>query len=605
MVESYRYYDTVKHQTILHLGALEELPLPEQKKLLGRRIDELIKERVTRMPGIFRCEDAAVEKLAQKFVAEIIDKQKIDISGNKDYQVIDTQTVKNEDVQEVGGEWLCLQALEQLKLSELFRLNHWSEHQIQLALTHIISRAVYPASELATSRWIKQNSAVCELTGYNKGMVTKDKLYEISHKLYALKEQIENHLSTTTNELFDLNDTIMIYDLTNTYYEGKMAGSKMAHRGVSKEKRSDAKLIVLAMVINVEGFIKYSNMFEGNTTDNTTIVRIIAELAQRTSHMEKKPIVVMDAGISTNDNLRLLKKEGYDYMCVSRSGLTRYRVDPNSDPVKITDKQKQPITLQKVLLADNNDNYLRVYSQAKETKERSMNTLFKQRFEAGLVQTEASLHKKNGVKKAAKVYERIGRLKQKYPSIHKHYEITTTINTKEQITSLQWTVKSHPQNQGQYLLRTTLNEKDEKVQWFIYNTIREIEATFRALKTDLDLRPIYHKTDLASMAHLHLGLLAYSVVNTIRYQLKQKDIHHQWNEIVRIMNTQKIVTTKMKNSFDQTITVRKCSEPNDHVIPIYDALNYKHRPFIRKKVVVPPPNIKKNQNSHYQHFTSG
>ena len=75
---------------------------------------------------------------------------------------------------------------------------------------------------------------------------------------------------------------------------------------------------------------------------------------------------------------------------------------------------------------------------------------------------------------------------------------------------------------GVYLLRTSLNLQDEQTFWTIYNAIREIEYTFRVLKTDLDLRPIYHKTDAASMAHLHLGLLAYWLVATIRYQLKQK-----------------------------------------------------------------------------------
>ncbi len=99
--------------------------------------------------------------------------------------------------------------------------------------------------------------------------------------------------------------------------------------------------------------------------------------------------------------------------------------------------------------------------------------------------------------------------------------------------------------EGIYLLRPTLNTNDEKTHWEVYNTIREIEATFRILKTDLDLRPIYYKTDEASKTHLHLGLLGYWLVNTVRYQLKQKGINHNWQEIVRIMNTQKVVTTTM------------------------------------------------------------
>ena len=142
------------------------------------------------------------------------------------------------------------------------------------------------------------------------------------------------------------------------------------------------------------------------------------------------------------------------------------------------------------------------------------------------------------------------------------------------------------------------------MQWTIYNTIREIEATFRTLKTDLDLRPIYHKTDKASMAHLHLGLLAYWAVNTIRHQLKQKEINNEWRDIVRIMNTQKIVTTSMVNEYNQQIIIRQCSEPTEQVNRIYTALNYKPKPFTRKKSVVPPEEIKKQKSFTEPQFFS-
>ncbi|MDZ7776393.1 MAG: hypothetical protein U5L09_12715 [Bacteroidales bacterium] len=116
-------------------------------------------------------------------------------------------------------------------------------------------------------------------------------------------------------------------------------------------------------------------------------------------------------------------------------------------------------------------------------------------------------------------------------------------------------------NEGIYFLRTTLDEKDEQILWSIYNIIREIEYTFRVLKTDLDLRPIYHKTDGASMAHLHLGILAYWLVATIRYQLKQRGFNHEWKEIIRIMNTQKCVTTTVENIKGETVAIRQCTEP--------------------------------------------
>ena len=605
LCESYRSDNTVRHLTILHLGSLEELPEIDQKKALATRIDELVKQSHTGKQNLFQPPDQLIELLAQKFFAAIKEKQRLDITVGKDYHRVDTDTVKNKNIKEIGSEWLCMQALEQLDITSFLTLKGWPPEHIQLALTHIVSRATYPASELRTSQWIKENSAVCELTGYPTEKITKDKLYDISKCLYKVKEDLEKHLSKCTNELFDLTDKIILYDLTNTYFEGSMRSSKKAKFGKSKEKRSDARLIVLAVVVNTEGFLKYSQIFEGNIADSKTLKQIICELSSRTSSTERHPIVVLDAGIATEDNLKLLKEHNFDYMCVSRSNMKKYSVDADSKPIEILDKKKQALTLQKITVEGNTDTWLRVHSQAKALKESGMNSRFSQRFEQGLSQIKESLDKKSGIKKQEKVWERIGRLKAKYQSIHKYYDIDTQANNKGAVTNIIWKQKPLEKKEGYYLLRTTLDQKDEHVQWTIYNTIREIEATFRTLKTDLDLRPVYHKTDEASMAHLHLGLLAYWVVNTIRHQLKQKNIRNEWRDIVRIMNTQKIVTTTMENDHNQQIIIRQCSEPTDQVNKIYTALKYKPQPFSRKKSVVPLPEMKKNETLEKPDLFSG
>jgi hypothetical protein len=295
LCESYRYDNTIRHQTILHLGSLEDLPETDQKKALILRINDLVKQSHTGKQDLFKPQDEVVEKLAQKYFAEIKEKERLDIAAGKDYHRIDTDSVENKNIREAGSEWLCMQALEQLNMGTFLGKQGWQDEQIQLALTHIISRAAYPASELRTSEWIKQNSSVCELTGYPIEKITKDKLYEISKSLYKIKEDVEKHLSKRTNELFDLNDKIILYDLTNTYFEGSMRSSKIAKFGKSKEKRNDARLVVLAVVINTEGFLKYSQIFEGNISDTKTLEQIIAQLTARTSSTERHPIVVLDA----------------------------------------------------------------------------------------------------------------------------------------------------------------------------------------------------------------------------------------------------------------------------------------------------------------------
>jgi len=285
----------------------------------------------------------------------------------------------------------------------------------------------------------------------------------------------------------------------------------------------------------------------------------------------------------------MVKEKGFDYLCVTRSKLKKFEIEKAQTIKTVYDKREQPISLLKVKVENESDYFLKIKSESKAVKEASMHRQFKQRFEEGLEIIKAGLSKKSGIKKEEKVFERIGRLKQKYPSIQRHYQIETAANEKKQITAITWKMKNEPiikDNQGVYFLRTSLDIKEEETVWEIYNTIREIEYTFKVLKTDLDLRPIYHKNDTSTMAHLHLGLLAYWMVNTIRYQLKSKEINIDWKEIVRIANTQKMITTTAKNINQNNVYIRKCSEPEAKIKIIYSALNYKSKPKIKQKFVV-------------------
>jgi len=616
LVESYRNSDNrVCHRTILNAGYLDELNT-DQLNLIQKILTAKVDNHDQPLFELPYTNDVTVIEYVDEFYNRMVAEKRIDVlvektdkkenKSRKSSQMVDVNSIRNKDVREIGAEWLSNQAINQLQIPSFLEQQGWNQDDIKLAQSHIISRAVYPASEFETTRWIKENSSVCEVTGYDIDKITKDRLYRISKKLYAEKEALEQHLSIRTNELFDIEDKIMLYDLTNTYFEGRKIGSKLAKYGRSKEKRSDAKLVVLALVVNPEGFIKYSSILEGNMADAKTLEGMIENLRIKTSSSAKKALVVIDAGIATDENLAMIKEKGYDYMCVSRSSLKNYNIESGATTVTVTDNKNQKIDLCRVKSDRNTDYYIKVESHSKELKERSMNEQFRFRFETGLQKIADSLIKKGGVKQEDKVYERIGRLKQKYPSIQRYFNIETEVKEDVQIktkkretqptqekkritTSLKWAIKEGVDinaRSGVYFLRTSLEGDSESVLWQLYNTIREIEATFRVLKTDLDLRPIYHKNDDSTMAHLHLGLLAYWLVNTIRFQLKKEGIHSGWREIIRTMNTQKAVTTLAQNSYDEVIMIRRCSEPNQSVKKLYDALKYKYAPFVKKKSVV-------------------
>ncbi len=600
LCESYRIGDKVRHRSIVSMGKLEGIEGKENKKLLADCIESIIKGENPLLLFEIKPE---IEKYAREFANRIINEKLLDIAPkvqstinmevkDTDYEIIDMNSVRHEEVREIGSEWLCSQALEQLGLKKVLTSScGFNETSSNIAMTHIVSRAVFPASEHKTAHWIKDNSAVSSLFGIPISKIDRFKLYRASNNLYNQKEAIERHLSTKTNELFDLNDKIVFYDLTNTYFEGRKVDSKIAKFGRSKEKRSDAKIVAMAAVINAEGFLKYSRIYEGNVSDSKTLNNTIDELSVHTSSTGRKPVVVMDAGIITEENALSLKSKGYDYICVSRTKLKDYSpVKENGADKIISDKNGKQIKLRLVEKQDCSDTYMYVRSEQKAQKEASMNDHFSQRYEEDLENIRIALTKKGGTKKLEKVWERIGRLKERYSTANKHYSIEVIPDEKqEKAIDVKWTKNQikPKDSEGVYFIRTSLTDNEEKTLWTIYNTLTEIEATFRILKTDLALRPVFHKYDQNIESHLFLGLIAYQVVATIRHQLKQKGIHYDWRNILRIMSTQKEVITIMKNKKGETIRIKKCSSPSAQAKQIYNALEYKFNPYHMKKSVVP------------------
>lgn len=304
MVESYRNAEgRVCHRTILNIGFIADDFTPEQLNQTAR----LLTDRYELKQSLFTTTDSAVTELAAMLWQRIVDEKRLDLTLHSTHsRKIDADTMQHSNVREIGSEWICHQTVEELGIGAVLASAGFTKEQTQLALTQIISRAVYPASELRTTSWIKENSAVGELTGYDCHLMTKDKLYESALRLYKVKDQLEQHLSHKTNELFDISDKIVLYDLTNTYFEGRYNDSQLAQYGRSKEKRNDAKLVVLALVVNIYGFIKYSCIHQGNMADCKNLSLMIDKLTHRTN--AQHPVVVMDAGIATDENLAMIEQ---------------------------------------------------------------------------------------------------------------------------------------------------------------------------------------------------------------------------------------------------------------------------------------------------------
>ena len=565
---------------------VEELYTEKVLTLAGDLYSQLIARQLIDLPGSASKSEHSIENLRQqherRFIARV-------------------STLKHTDVREIGAEHLCCETIRKLRISEFLQRQGFTDEQAALAVTQIAIRATHPASELATARWIRNNSDICRLTGYNMDKVTKDKLYKSAIRLYDVRKELMSHLSSWTKELFDYDDNLILYDLTNTYAEGCYDDSRVWDYGRSKEKRHDCKLIVLALVVNSHGFPKHYQLFDGRMTDTDSLQKIIGSLDEQMKSLGVSPIIVMDAGISTEDNLAMLKKKGYKYLCVSRSGSKVYDTIEGEEKQQLKDNRGQQLEIQRVkvthkpdkdgnLPASATDTFYWVRSEAKAVKENGMYGQFTKRFLAEIEKIKASLAKKHGTKKTDKVMERLGRAKQKYPSVASHYDYTYT-EEGGIVTSLECTLREgydFNEKAGVYFLQANLDDKDSKdgiTVWKIYNILKEVESSFRGMKTDLDLRPVYHKSDIACLAHLHLGILAYWVVTSIRYQLRQKGVNKTWSQILDIMLTQKSVTSEAKNLQEEPIHIEQCSEATSEVAEICSKVCISNVPYKSKKSV--------------------
>ena len=539
-------------------------------------------------------------RLVEENALDIIP-QAVEASKAKAEKLLDSDTLEHKEARDIGAEWLCLQALRQVGFDRFLRSLGWSGDMVKLAMAHLIVRTVYTPSELRSMRIMRRNSAVCYLMDLALKDVKHRKVYSVADWFYKEKQRIEKYLCHVTDDLFRPTNRIMLFDLTNFYFEGRKEGSLKAQFGCSKEKRRDCKLLVLALCINTDGFIRYSSILEGNTADPKSLPDMVDNLIAENpanAPADQRALVVMDAGISTKENLCLIKAKGYNYLCVTRKAFTNYTVKPGAKAVTVYDCKERPIELREVQVDGDSDYLLKVKSPSKALKEESMNRAFRKRFEAGMATIAASLTKKGGTKKYEAVVKRIGKLEGRYPSIARYYSISVEKDDEGKVASVTWTVEVPDEEVfGTYFMRTNVDRLDEKTAWDYYNLIREIECSNRQLKTDLNLRPIYHQKDDRSDAHLFLGLLAYWVVNIIRHQLKKENEKKKadpdpkaeyptpyWSEIVDIMKTQKLVQSEAVNTLGEKVEMMICSTPTEEAAEIYSMLNYKPIPFRRIKI---------------------
>ena len=356
-----------------------------------------------------------------------------------------------------------------LDIRSYLKSRNWTREQIDLALMQIIARAIYPYSELKTVRYLRENMALCEMFRIPKEKITKDALYESARRLRAEHRGLEDWLHNKVCTMFKLEEKILLFDITNTYFEGKMDGSVICQRGRSKERRTDCKIVVLAAVVNTDGLIVRTMIYEGNRSDATTVRDVVGFLSKDTNP-DAKRVVVMDAGFYSKENVKWLAENGFDYITVLPAGDKKFEATSQSI-INPSDNEGQRIRLQmgKVDIDGESLGALLVDSDAKAAKERSMYEQACKRYEEGFGNIKKGITTTGGTKKRDAVNKRLGKLDEKYGAVRQSYEVSFTnegTGKKEIATSMTWNRKDERNDMarkfhGKYVLLTSLDEKQE------------------------------------------------------------------------------------------------------------------------------------------------
>ena len=391
LVESRRTAKGVRQQTLLNLGVDFTLPR-EQWPDLTKRIEEIL----SGQQSLFEI-DRNVESLAQGLASRIVlSHQDIDNSVDIDYREVNIDSIEMNRQRSVGGEHITLEALRLLGLDKKLEELGFNGPQKAAAIGTIIGRACEPGSELATHKWLQERSGLGELIDYDFNSLNLHGMYQISDQILLKKEAIEKHLYERERSLFGLQETITLYDLTNTYFEGQCKENALAAHGHSKEKRSDCPLVTLGLILDSSGFPRRSHVYEGNVSEPKTLSEMLHELENGGSSTDQKPTVVMDAGIATEDNISWLIKHQYPYLVVSRK---KHREFDETSSVVVKKDDECTVKAQKVFDEETQETLLYCHSTRREKKDQAIGDRFVKRFEENLHKLDDGLHKKKCLKK--------------------------------------------------------------------------------------------------------------------------------------------------------------------------------------------------------------
>jgi len=572
LVESYRNAEGSPRQRVVASLGDAEIPV-EEKALIAGEVTRRLRGGDDGQQDWFEPE---LSSEAVEWVTRIVQLAGRSKGARKEVgrSVVDgvlLDAIETEDVVQLGPQLVAMKAWEALGFTPMLRDLGLNESRIATAQLMVANRLIEPLSEWALIDW-SHRTALPELLDMRITKSTKDRLYQTSDDLLARRTDIEKQLRERERELFSLGRSIILYDVTNTHFEGVCKANPKARHGKNKQKRNDCRQVAIGMAFDEHGLPLAHEVFEGNIADTRTLGALLKRLTPEDCDT-LKPVVVLDAGFASQANIELLRERGYSYLI----NMTRGNRSKYAESFRQGDFEELPgrtpeekVEIKRII--DPEDEMSRLVlcrSAQRRLKEEAMISRAEERFLTDLHSLRERIAK--GRLKTPSVIERkIGALQKKHPRVQRFYTLSSQqgglLATRDDMA-----MEDAIGLCGDYVLKTD-QDMDAATLWGLYMTLLKAERGFQMLKGSLGLRPNYHQLEGRVDGHIFISVLAYHLLSWVDYHLDQAGDRREWRTLRRLLGTHSLVTTRLPLEDGRILSLRQASVPDAEQALVYKIL---------------------------------
>ena len=487
--------------------------------------------------------------------------------------------VQVERPREAGPVHVGYQFWKRLGMDEILHALEFSERAIQLTCAMTLDRLIHPASEHAMPDWIR-STALEDLLDVDFKLLGDDPLYRNLDRLYPNRATIESALVQREQSLFNLQPTVFFYDLTSTYFEGQALANPKAQRGYSRDQRPDCKQVVVGLAVGREGFPLAHEIFAGNVQDRQTLGVMLDRLGARVG-LAAGATVVVDRGMAYAENLQEIRDRQLHYVIAARQPERDQWLDDFEDPQGFEEVHREPSprnpfqkksTVRVKLLQRDGERFVLCTSSERVAKDRAIREKQEARFLADLEKLQRRIDAGRLVREMA-IGEALGRLKERYPRVARYHTLSYDAAGRRLVHEPNEAKKAKAELlDGGYLLRTDREDLTGPEAWLLYMTLTRAEAAFRAMKSPLAERPIFHQVERRVETHIFLCVLAYHLLVAIETTLLGHGLHTSWATVREALATHQVVTIVLPTDTSRVLRIRKGTVPEREHQELYRLL---------------------------------